>query len=119
MEVIAMIETKVLTKDVSNLLQAWQETLPTLLKASDECKVQADAKDSDTLLIHIANAGRTHYSVDFRCKYVDDREVHVEVLDVEKDHVAVDVNTDIIQSIIQDYMRNIHECAQRVRGMTK
>lgn len=112
-------ETNVLKIDAKSLVQAWQETLPTVMKPSDKCHIQADQKFPDTLLIHIENAGRSHYSFDFRCKYVDDREVHVEFLDVEQDNKSIDEQTNDIQLLIEDYIRDIHECAQRLKGLTK
>ncbi|MCR8656395.1 hypothetical protein [Paenibacillus endoradicis] len=114
-----MSDTKVLTISAEDLVTAWQEKLSTLLKSSDECTVQADAKFPDTLLIHIENAGRTHYSFDFRCKYVDDREVHVEFIDVEKDQQSTDEQSDIIQSLAKDYVKHIHECAQHLKELTQ
>ncbi len=114
-----MTEASVLNIDVQSLVQAWQETLPTVMKPSDECHVQADEKFSDTLLIHIKNAGRSHYSFDFKCKYVDEREVHVEFIDVEQDNKSIDEQTNDIQLLIEDYIRDIHECAQQLKGLTK
>lgn len=110
--------TNVLTIDKQSLAQAWQQELPKFLDTADECKVQADAKLPDTLLIHIANNGRSHYSVDFRCSYVDEREVKVELVDVEKGQVAVDEQTVEVQGLVEQYVRHIHECAQNLKGLT-
>lgn len=114
-----MTQASILTIDSQTLVKAWQDTLPTLLKSSDECTIQADAKFPDTLLIHIDNAGRSQYSVDFRVQYVDEREVRVDVIDIEKDDVSTNIQNDAIQKIIEDYMRHIHECAQQLKGLTK
>ncbi|MFC6333190.1 hypothetical protein ACFP56_11195 [Paenibacillus septentrionalis] len=110
--------SNVLPIDKQTLAQAWQETLPTFLNTADECNVQPDAKFDDTLLIHIANNGRSHYSADFRLSYVDQREVKVELLDVEKGNAAADDHTIAAQNLVEDYVRNIHECAQSLKGLT-
>ena len=108
----------VLPIDKQTLAQAWQNTLPTFLNQADECNVQPDAKFDDTLLIHIANSGRSHYSADFRLSYVDEREVKVELLDVEKGNTAADETTIHAQNLVGGYVRNIHECAQSLKGLT-
>lgn len=119
MEVILMSKTDVLTIDAKTLVKAWQDALPEFIKPTGECSIQADEKFSDTLLIHIKDDGRSHYSFDFRVKYVDDREIHVEFVDVEKGEVHADEQTDIIQSLVKDYIRHIRECAQSLKGVTK
>ena len=108
-----------LSIDQQSLAQAWQATLPNFLNTADECTVQTDAKFNDALLIHIANNGRSHYSADFRLQYVDDREVKVDLLDVEKGRVAADEQTEHVQELVEDYVRHIHECAQSLKGLTK
>lgn len=110
--------SSVLPIDKQTLANAWQEALPTFINTADECNVQADAKFDDTLLIHIADNGRSHYSADFRLSYVDEREVKVELLDVEKGNTAADETTVGAQNLIEDYVRNIHECAQSLKGLT-
>lgn len=110
--------SNVLPIDKQTLAQAWQDALPTFLNTADECSVQADVKFDDTLLIHVANNGRSHYSADFRLSYVDEREVKVELLDVEKGHTATDETSEEAQELIEDYVRNIHECAQSLKGLT-
>jgi len=114
-----MAEISVLKMDTQSLVQAWQNTLPEIMKSSDECHIQADQKFPDTLLIHIKDDGRSHYSFDFRCKYVDEREVQVEFLDVEQDNKSIDEQTSDVQLLIEEYIRNIHECAQRLKDLTK
>lgn len=107
-----------LSVDKQILAQAWQQALPNFLNTADECTVQSDAKYDDALLIHIANNGRSHYSADFRLQYMDEREVKVELLDVEKGHTAVDEQTEHVQELVEDYVRHIHECAQSLKGLT-
>lgn len=114
-----MSEANVLSIDANTLINAWKEALPEFIKPSGECSIQADEKFSDTLLIHIEDDGRTHYSFDFRVSYVDDREIKVEFVDVEKAGVHADEQTDIIQSLVKDYIRHIRECAQSLKGVTK
>jgi hypothetical protein len=80
--------------------------------------IQLDEANSSRLLIHIDVAGHSGYSFDFSCRYVDDREVEVQLLDVEKAGVHVDEHTDIIQTLIEDYVRHIHESAQNLQRLT-
>lgn len=108
-----------LTVDKQALAQAWQDALPNFLNTADQCTVQADAKLDDALLIHIDNNGRSHYSADFRLQYMDEREVKVDLLDVEKGSTAVDEQTGHVQELVEDYVRHIHECAQSLKGLTK
>jgi hypothetical protein len=42
----------------------------------------------------------------------------VELVDVEKDGNHVDEHTEIIQTLINDYVRHMHECAQTVKNIT-
>jgi hypothetical protein len=100
------------------LLEAWQRTLPTLMNKGDSAQVSWDEANRDVLRIHIDVAGRTGYSFDFTCRYVDSREVKVDFIDVEKGHTAVDEYTEIIQTLADDYIRHIHECAQMLKGLT-
>jgi hypothetical protein len=113
-----MMKTAVLTVSPKELAQAWNETLPLMLNPSDKATVAADEKYPDVLNIHITTAGHSMYSFDFKCTYVDPREVKVEVIDVEQDNITVDERKDRIQSLIEDYIRHIHECAQRLKGLT-
>ena len=100
------------------LVAAWKENLPLQLNESDSAKVRGNSADPQALQIHIDTAGHTQYSFDFECTYLDDRSVHVELVDVEKDDESVDEQTDIIQGLIEDYVRHIHECAQAVQSIT-
>ncbi len=113
-----MPKTAELTVDLKQLAQAWNETLPLMLHPSDKSSVEADEKFPNVLHIHIITEGHSQYSFDFRCTYVDSREVKVEVVDVERDGATTDERRAMIQTLIEDYMRHIHECAQRLKGMT-
>ena len=77
-----------------------------------------DESDSKSLRVTIESAGRTGYSLDFKVTYQDSREIKVKLVDVEKDHVHVDERSDIIQQLIDDYRRSIHECAQTLQQLT-
>ncbi|WP_166243458.1 hypothetical protein [Paenibacillus turpanensis] len=100
------------------LVQAWENTLPLLLNPGDKCVVRPDERDPQALMVTIETEGRSMYSFDFRCTYVDDREVQVEFLDVERGGIHVAENTEIIQNLIEDYVRHFHECAQRLHALT-
>jgi len=106
------------TKKPTELFTAWNETLPHLLNDGDSVNIQLDEANSSRLRIHINAAGHSGYTFDFTCLYVDDREVKVELVDVEKDGVHVDEHTEIIQSLIEDYVRHIHECTQILQRIT-
>jgi len=104
--------------DQHELVQAWQQTLPSVLSNTDRATVQADEADDRTLRITIHTAGHQMFSFDFKVEYVDSREVHAELVDVEQDGITVDERTDSIQELIHDYMRDIHECAQALHTLT-
>lgn len=108
----------VLTVNPQELAKAWNEQLPLVLNPSDKATVAADEKFPNVLNIQITTAGHSMYSFDFRCTYVDPREVKVDFIDVEQDHINVDERPDRIQTLIEDYIRHIHECAQRLKGLT-
>lgn len=110
--------TEQLAVDNDTVAKVWQEQLPGILNESDKCTVVADEGDPNALRVHIATAGRTGYSFDFKVEYVDSREIDVQLVDVEKDGNHVDENTDIIQTLINDYARHMHECAQTVKSTT-
>jgi hypothetical protein len=113
-----MSSAPVLSVDPQKLADAWNEQLQLVIGPSDKASVMPDAKDPDTLLIQITSAGHTMYTLDFRCTYVDTREVHVEFIDVDSNGITANEGREIIQSLIEDYIRHIHECAQRVKGLT-
>lgn len=100
------------------LAQAWARTLPTVLSASDRAEVKPDEADDHALRVHIATAGHSDYSFDFKCTYVDSREVKVELVDVEREGQSVDERTATIQTLVDDYVRHIHECAQQLHAVT-
>ncbi|KGE19905.1 hypothetical protein [Paenibacillus wynnii] len=104
--------------DQESLVNAWKEQLPALMNDGDSFTVQADEADEQTLLIHFNAAGRQKYSLDFRCTYVDSREVSVDLIDVEKSGHQTDERTDTVQGLAQQYTRQIHECAQALQGLT-
>ncbi|TDF93584.1 hypothetical protein [Paenibacillus piri] len=113
-----MAKNDSLTIDQQKLVQAWERTLPTVLNASDRAKVKADDADPKTIWVNIVTAGRSDYSFDFKCTYVDSREVQVEFIDVEVEGRNADERTTTIQTLIDDYVRHIHECAQQLHAMT-
>lgn len=100
------------------LVKEWQTTLPDTLNSTDEARVLADPSNPQTLLVHIITAGHSGYTFDFKITYVDAREIRVELLDVEQDQVHVDEKTEIIQTLIEDYVRHMHECAQVLNQVT-
>jgi hypothetical protein len=104
--------------DQERLVEAWKRTLPNTLNETDSAQVMKDEADPYGLRIHIKTAGHTKYSFDFACTYVDSREVRVSLVDVEKDGRSVDEHTEIIQTLIEDYVRHIHECAQVLQEVT-
>lgn len=113
-----MTKSDQLRIDQAELVRAWSRTLPTVLNASDRSEVFADEAEANVLRIHITTAGRNFYSFDFKCTYVDSREVKVDLVDVERDGNNVDERTDVIQTLIDDYVRHIHECAQQLHALT-
>ncbi|GAB2721657.1 hypothetical protein ACFQWB_14505 [Paenibacillus thermoaerophilus] len=104
--------------DPQTLVAAWNETLPSVLNFGDKATVAADEQDPNTLRMTIDSAGHTGYSFDFKCTYVDSREVRVEFVDVERGNRNIDEFSPIVQSLIDDYVRHIHECAQALHGLT-
>lgn len=104
--------------DQHSLVSAWQQRLPELMDAGDSFNVLADEGDPSSLLIHFNAAGHQGYSLDFRCRYVDSREVAVDFLDVEQSGVHIDEHNDAVQQLAQQYTRQIHECAQALQNLT-
>ncbi|GIQ68954.1 hypothetical protein DUZ99_16255 [Xylanibacillus composti] len=100
------------------LLRAWERNLPSVLNQNDQAKVNLDQGDERALRITIQTAGRTGYNFDFKCTYMDDREVDVQLVDVESEGQSVDERNEQIQELISDYVRHIHECAQMVIPVT-
>ncbi|WP_151737975.1 hypothetical protein [Paenibacillus tengchongensis] len=104
--------------DQQTLVSAWQERLPALMNTGDSFQVQGDGADPNSLLIHFNAAGHQAYSLDFRCTYVDSREVAVNLVDVEQDGRHTDERAEAVQSLAQQYTRQIHECAQALQPLT-
>lgn len=104
--------------DQQQLVSAWQQRLPEMMEDGDSFTVQGDAADRNSLLIHFNAAGRQDYSLDFRCTYVDSREVNVQFLDVEQDGRHTDERSEAVQGLAQQYKRQIHECAQSLKDLT-
>ncbi|BCG56655.1 hypothetical protein [Paenibacillus sp. URB8-2] len=104
--------------DQQQLVSAWQERLPSFMDDGDSYSVQADEADRKSMLIHFNAAGRQSYSLDFRCTYVDSREVAVDLVDVERAGLHTDERTDAVQQLAQRYTRQIHECAQALKDVT-
>jgi hypothetical protein len=113
---MAQIDTLTISQD--QLVEAWAEALPKLLNESDRVEVKADGADAKAIGICIATAGHSMYSFDFKCTYVDSREVSITFVDVEQDGQHVNERTEIIQTLIGDYVRHIHECAQQLQALT-
>ncbi len=100
------------------LLRAWERNLPSVLNDTDQARVDLDQGDERALRITIQTAGHTGYNFDFKCTYMDDREVDVQLVDVESEGQSVDERKEAIQQLISDYVRHIHECAQAVVPVT-
>ena len=96
----------------------WNKVLHTLLHSPDQAVVTADESDNQTLRVHITSAGHTQFSFDFKVTYADDREVAVELVDVQEGDRTIDERTERIQQLIEDYVRHIHECAQAMQNIT-
>jgi hypothetical protein len=107
-----------LQMDQQQLVDAWQRTLPEYVNEADRVSVLADEADAQTLRITLDTAGHQMYSFDFKATYVDSREIKVTLIDVEKDGRSVDERTPIIQQLVEDYTRHIHECAQALHVLT-
>lgn len=114
-----MSRTDELTLDQQRLVDAWRQTLPETMNPTDRSDVKADESDPKSLRVTIHSAGHQMYSFDFKITYVDSREVEVVLIDVEKDNQTVDERNDIIQQLIGDYTRHLHECAQALHRLTK
>lgn len=104
--------------DQDQLVEAWQRTLPDWIKDADKCEIAGDELESSALRVTIHSSGRQAYSFDFKVQYVDSREVRVELIDVEKDGMHVDERGDIIQQLVEDYTRHLHECVQALHQLT-
>ena len=90
--------------DQTELVGAWQERLPEVLNVGDQAQVMADEADQKAIRIHIATAGHQMYSFDFKCAYVDSREVSVQLIDVER----MDKRQMSVQNPSRSWLRIIH-----------
>lgn len=104
--------------DQQQLVSAWQERLPSFMDHGESYAVQGDEADRKSLLIHFNAAGHQDYALDFRCTYVDSREVAVNLIDVEKAGRSTDEHNAAVQQLAQKYTRQIHECAQALKDVT-
>ena len=100
------------------LAEAWRQALPERLQEGDRAEVLADEADPSTLRVHIETAGRTMMSFDFAVRYVDSREIAIELSDAEAGGQSVDERNDVMQNLIHDYRRQLHECAQALHDVT-
>ncbi|MDF2667964.1 MAG: hypothetical protein K0R67_270 [Paenibacillus sp.] len=112
-----MSKSDTLTLGQEQLREAWSRSLPTVMNSSDLVEVLPGPTEQ-SLRIHIASVGRTKYSLDFSVTYMDSREVRVELVDVEKDDRSVDEHSEMVQRVIQQYVRQLHECAQALHNVT-
>jgi hypothetical protein len=104
--------------DRARLVEEWKSALPNTLEPEDQARVWADESNPQALRVHITTAGRSKYSFDFKVAYVDSREVQVELVDVEQGDIHIDERTEIVQTLIEDYIRHLHECAQALKEVT-
>lgn len=100
------------------LVQAWQQTLPSTFHPTDRVEVTADTRSSQSLLIHVHTAGHSNYSFDYECRYVDPREVKVRLIEMQKDGYAISNASPDIHDLSATYIRHIHECAQTLHPVT-
>jgi hypothetical protein len=107
-----------LTVPQEDLVGAWQRTLPERLHGGDKAEVLADEADSNVLRVHIKTAGPQMLEFDYAVLYVDSREIDIQLTDVEKDGQSVDERTEIMQELIVDYRRHLHETAQALHHYT-
>ncbi|MDB5055513.1 MAG: hypothetical protein JWM44_3563 [Bacilli bacterium] len=104
--------------DQERLVSAWQRSLPTWINEGDHAEVAADTNNPLGLQIYIDSAGRSLYSFDFICEYLDSREVKVVLAGVMRDHKPIEKHTEAVEQLVKDYVRNIHECAQALHELT-
>ncbi len=104
--------------DQNRLVEEWKSALPNTLEKSDQARVWADEADSQALRVHITTAGHTGYTFDFKVKYIDSREIKVELVDAEQGQAHIDERSGIVQTLIEDYVRHLHECAQALKEVT-
>ncbi|MEX2459702.1 MAG: hypothetical protein WD469_00140 [Paenibacillaceae bacterium] len=106
------------TLNQADLAAAWQKTLPSYLNETDQAKVTQDATKPQGLRIHITTAGRSFYSFEFDVTYMDSREIKVDYKLATMDNKLANEQTEQVQELIHDYVRHIHECAQKLQSIT-
>ncbi|MFC4304200.1 hypothetical protein [Cohnella boryungensis] len=107
-----------LTVPQQDLVEAWQRTLPERLTEGDTAEVHANGADPGSFHVHIKTAGRQMMEFDFAVRYVDSREIDIQLTDVEKDGQTIDERPEPIQQLIGDYRRHLHETAQALHHYT-
>jgi hypothetical protein len=100
------------------LVQAWKQVIPEWVHGGDRAEVWADEADPRALRVHIRTAGHQMMEFDFAVRYVDSREIDIRLADAERDGQTVDERNDVMQSLIHDYRRHLHECAQALQDVT-
>ena len=113
-----MTKVDQLVVDQARLVEEWKSALPNMLEKADQARIWADEADPQALRVHITTAGHTGYTFDFKVTYVDSREIKVELIDVEQGQKHIDEHSDIVQTLINDYVRHLHECAQALKAVT-
>jgi hypothetical protein len=104
--------------DQARLVEEWKSVLPNTLEEADQVRIWADEGDQQALRVHITTAGHTGYTFDFKITYVDSREIKTELVDVERGQEHIDERSEIVQTLINDYVRHLHECAQAMKEIT-
>jgi hypothetical protein len=107
-----------LTVPQDELVQAWRGVLPERLHGGDRAEVWRDEADPKALRVHIRTAGRQMMEFDFAVRYMDSREIDITLTDAERDGQTVDERNDVMQALIHDYSRHLHECAQALQDVT-
>lgn len=100
------------------LVQAWQQAIPSTFHPTDRVEVTADTRNPQSLLIHVHTAGHSNYSFDYECRYVDQREVQVRLIEMQENGYAISRPSADIEDLSESYMRHIHECAQTLHPTT-
>lgn len=107
-----------LTIPQDRLVEAWRQVLPERLHGGDRAEIEPDEADPKALRVHIRTAGRQMMEFDFVVRYVDSREIEIVLTDTERDGQTVDERHDVVQALIHDYRRHLHECAQALHELT-
>ncbi|MFC5529782.1 hypothetical protein [Cohnella yongneupensis] len=113
-----MVSNDELNVPQEDLVQAWQQTLPERLHGGDQAEIMLDEADPNALRVHIRTAGHQMMEFDFAVRYVDSREIAIQLTDVERDGQTIDERGEIVQELIADYRRHLHETAQALHHYT-